>query len=94
MEDILETLGIQDLSEEEQQTMLLDLQSLVFRGSVIRMLEQMDEQKKDAFNEFLSGNPTEEDMMAYLEKNVPDAEGAVRDTLAELKNDILASTEQ
>jgi Protein of unknown function (DUF5663) len=94
MEDILEALGIQDLSEDEQQTMLLDLQSLLFKGSVVRMLEQMEEQQKDAFNEYLSGNPSEEDMMAYLEKNVPDAEGAVRDTLTELKNDILASTKQ
>ena len=93
-QDILEALGVQDLTEEEQQTMLLDLQSLLFRGSIIRMLEQMDEQQKNAFNEYLEGNPSEENMMAYLEKNVPDAEGAIRDTLAELKNDILASTEQ
>ena len=93
-QDILEALGVQDLTEEEQQNMLLDLQSLLFRGSIIRMLEQMNEQQKNAFNEYLEVNPSEEDMMAYLEKNVPDAEGAIRDTLAELKNDILASTEQ
>lgn len=93
-QDILEALGVQDLTEEEQQNMLLDLQSLLFRGSIIRMLEQMNEQQKNAFNEYLEVNPSEEDMMAYLEKNVPDAEGAIRDTLSELKNDILASTEQ
>lgn len=92
-EDMLEVLGLQDLSEEEQQSLLVDMQALIFKGSVVRMLEQMSEEEKDAFNQYLSSNPSEDDMMEYLDKNVPDAKGAILDTIAELKSDILASTQ-
>lgn len=93
MKDILSLLGLEEMNEQEQQTTLLDLQTLIFKGSVVRMLGIMSEDAKDAFNEYLSTNPSEEDMMTYLETNVPGAEQAVLDTIAELKNDILADTQ-
>lgn len=92
-QDMLEVLGLQDLSEEEQQNLLIDMQTLIFKGSVVRMLERMSEEAKNAFNEYLSSNPSEEEMMEYLEKNVPEARDAILDTIADLKNDILATTQ-
>lgn len=92
-QDMLEVLGLSDLSEEEQQSLLIDMQQLIFKGSVVRMLEMMSEETKDAFNEYLSGNPSEDEVMEYLEKEVPEAKEAILDTIAELKSDILAGTQ-
>lgn len=92
-QDMLAVLGLENLSEEEQQSLLVDMQELIFKGSVVRMLEQMTEEGREAFNAYLSGNPSEDEMMEYLEKHVPDAKGAIIDTIAELKSDILAGTQ-
>lgn len=91
--DVLDALGMKHLTEEQQQSLLLDMQSLIFKGSVVRMLEQMTETEKDAFNAFLETNPSEEAMMDYLEGQVPSAKEAILDTIAELKSDILAVTQ-
>ena len=93
-QDLLDALGLQHLTEEEQQSLLLDMQQLIFKGSVVRMLERMSEEAKDAFNTYLESNPSEDEMMNYLENNVPEAKDAILDTIAELKSDILASTKQ
>lgn len=92
-QDMLEVLGLSSLSEEEQQSLLIDMQQLIFKGSVVRMLEMMSEEAKEAFNTYLSSNPSEDEVMAYLEKEVPEAKEAILDTIAELKSDILAGTE-
>lgn len=91
--DMLHALGLQDLSIEEQETLLLDMQQLIFKGSVVRMLERMSEEAKESFNTYLEGNPSEDEMMEYLEKNVPEAKDAILETLADIKNDILVGTQ-
>jgi hypothetical protein len=91
--DMLAVLGLQNLPEAEQQELLLDMQHLIFKGSVIRMLERMSEESKEAFNTYLESNPSEDDMMEYLEQNVPEAKDAIIETIADLKNDILADTQ-
>jgi hypothetical protein len=91
--DMLAVLGLQNLPEAEQQELLLDMQHLIFKGSVVRMLERMSEESKEAFNTYLESNPSEDDMMEYLEQNVPEAKDAIIETIADLKNDILAGTQ-
>lgn len=91
--DMLAVLGLQNLPEAEQQELLLDMQHLIFKGSVVRMLERMSEESKEAFNTYLESNPSEDDMMEYLEQNVPEAKDAIIETIADIKNDILAGTQ-
>jgi hypothetical protein len=90
---MLAVLGLQNLPEAEQQELLLDMQHLIFKGSVVRMLERMSEESKEAFNTYLESNPSEDDMMEYLEQNVPEAKDAIIETIADIKNDILAGTQ-
>ena len=93
MEDILTSLGLEDLSEEEQQTLLLDIQSLIFKGTMVRILEKMNDEEKEAFNAFLESDPSEDEMMSYMEEKVPQAKDAALEAISELKNDILAGTQ-
>ncbi len=93
-QEMLDVLGLKNLPEEEQQALLLDMQQLIFKGSMLRMLDQMSEPAKEAFNAYLESNPSEEAIMEYMEANVSEAREAILETIADIKSDILASTEQ
>ncbi|MEA2701303.1 MAG: hypothetical protein QOE22_12 [Candidatus Parcubacteria bacterium] len=90
--DLLEALDIDELPPEEQEALLLDLGDLVFRGSMLRLIERMDLKTKDDFDALLDTNPSEEDVMDFLTARIPDADSAVEETLADIRNDILAVT--
>ena len=89
---ILETLGFNDLELPEQEELLLDLQGLVYKGSLIRLIERMDEHTQEKFNVFLDTSPDEEAVMAFISEHVGDADAIVAETLADIQNDILAVT--
>ncbi len=91
-QSILEALDISSLPAEEQEEILLDLNSLIFKGSLIRLIERMDEPTKDAFNVLMDTDPSEDEVETFLAKHVPDADAAVQETLDELASDILAVT--
>ncbi|CAN5697030.1 hypothetical protein BH11PAT2_BH11PAT2_05100 [soil metagenome] len=90
--DILTLLNIQELPSEEQEELLLDLTSLIFKGSLVRIIELMDSDTRDSFNSLMDTDPVEDEVEQFLTDNVPGADQAVQDTLDELRNDILAVT--
>lgn len=90
--DILEALDISALPQDEQEELLLDLQSLVYKGSLIRLIEKMDEETQEKFNSFLDTNPDEEAVMAFIYEHIADADSVVKETLADIQSDILAVT--
>lgn len=92
MISILDALDIKDFSPEEQEELLLDLGDLVFRGSMLRLIERMDDETRREFNSLLERDPSEEETMRFLTERVPDADAAVEETLADLRSDILAVT--
>lgn len=89
---LLEALGIQDLSPEEQEEMLIELNDLVFKGSLIRIVELMDDETKDKFNDLLEADPPEEEIQAFFLEHVPGADKAIEETIEEIRDDILAVT--
>ncbi len=89
---LFDALGLEDLLPEEQETILLDLNSLIMKGSLVRLAEMMDEKTRADFDALMSGDPSEDDVQAFLEERVPNADIAVADTVRELTDDILAVT--
>jgi len=89
--DILKALDIAQLPPEAQEEILLDLGDLVFHGSILRLIERMDEKTKEDFDALLERNSSEEDVMAFLQERVPDADSAVQETIEDLRSDILAT---
>jgi hypothetical protein len=90
--NILDALGIDDLLPEEQEEMLLELGDLVFRNSLVRLIERMDDATKSDFNLLLDTDPSEEVVMAFLKERIPDADKTVQEAVADLRSDILAVT--
>ncbi|HEY4489413.1 MAG TPA: hypothetical protein VJA87_02940 [Candidatus Paceibacterota bacterium] len=90
--NLLEALDISELSPEEKEELLLDLGDLVFRGSMLRLIERMDDKFKDDFHTLMEKDPSEDEVTDFLKSRVPDAGSAVEETLADLHSDILAVT--
>lgn len=89
---LLDALGIQDLTPEEQEEMLLDLNELIYKGTMVRLIERMDEKTKADFDALMDRDADEEVVEKFLEERVPGADQAVEETVEELRNDILAVT--
>ncbi len=90
VETLLEVLDIEGLPPEEQEDLLLELNELIFKGTFVKLLERMDDATKDDFDQLMSGEPSEDQVMAFLQERVPDADQAVEETIQELRDDILS----
>ncbi|MDB5189100.1 MAG: hypothetical protein JWL82_57 [Parcubacteria group bacterium] len=89
---ILSSVEFDEFTPEEQETFLRDLNSLVFRGAVLRTIERMDEGTRDDWYRFLAQNPSQEKIRLFLERRVPGADLAIAETVESLAGDILAVT--
>ena len=90
--NILDALNIASLQETEQEELLLDLQSLVYKSTLIRLIGKMDEKNQDEFNTLLDTQPSEDTVLAFLYEKIPDADAIVAEVLADLRGDILEVT--
>lgn len=90
VETLLEVLDIEGLPPEEQEDLLLELNEIIFKGTFVKLLERMDDATKDDFDQLMSGEPSEDQVMAFLQERVPDADQAVEETIQELRDDILS----
>ena len=86
---ILDALELDALPAAEQQEVLLTLNDLIFRGSLVRLIERMDADQHDAFSALLSRDAPEEELNDFL-KNIPGSEDVVKETVDELTSDILS----
>jgi hypothetical protein len=88
--NLLETLGLSSFSPPEQEEMLLTLSDLIFRGSLVRLVERMDDQTRLDFSVMCVKGATNEDMATFIKERVPDADAVVRETIDELAADVAA----
>lgn len=89
-EKMVDALDISALPVEEQEELLLDLNSLIFKSSLVRMMENMDEATREEFSVLMEKNPDEEELEAFLLNRVPNAEESVQEAIETLADDILA----
>ena len=89
---LLEALDLESLAPEEQEALLLEINELVFKSSMARLIERMDDGMRDEFAKLMESDADEETVEAFLLANVPDADKAVAEAVAELTDDILAAT--
>ncbi len=89
---ILDSVDFSELSVEDQEKFVLELNSLIFRGAVVRTIERMNEPTRAAWYELVKSGASEEKMAQFLEKKVPQADLALAETVESLADDILAVT--
>ena len=89
---LIEALDMGSLSPEEQEALLLDLNALIYKGSMVRLVERMDEASRVAFEALVDADASEEQVEAFLREHVPDADQAILEAVQEISDDILAAT--
>jgi hypothetical protein len=68
---IITTLGIDKLPVEQQNEALEKSGAIVYQEVMLRALEEMSDEDKDAFEKLLESNPTPEIMFGFLSEKVP-----------------------
>jgi len=81
---------VAELPEEEQGGMLESLGDLVFKESLMRAVEAMDEPTKKEFEALLERDASEDEVIAFLDKRVPNAAALVDEAAKEITGDILS----
>lgn len=92
LQDIVEALALADLPDEEREQILLDIQELVFKGTVVRLVDRMDDATRADFTALMERDASEEEVEEFLKVRVIDADGAVAEAVQDLTDDILAVT--
>ncbi|HWU24608.1 MAG TPA: DUF5663 domain-containing protein [Candidatus Paceibacterota bacterium] len=85
-------LSLDELPVEQQEELLEELGELVAEGALLRAAERIPEDAKAEFGRLLDQDASEEEVAAFIETHVPDADSLVDETLADIRNDILAVT--
>ncbi len=92
--EITEALDLSELPTKEQEEILVDINDLVVKGTIIRILERMDEKNKNDFAEFLNTNPSGEEIANFIDAHVSNADDIVQETITDFASDILAVTKK
>lgn len=87
---LVEALDLSALPLEEQNELLLDLNSVIFKSSLLTMIESMSEETREEFAALMEQEASEEELEAFLMEKVPGAEKAVQQAVESLADDILA----
>ncbi len=88
-EKVLSALDLESLSQEEQEALLTDLHEIIARGSLLRIMERMDEETKASLEALMESDASDAAIEEFIQANVPDADAAVAETVEEIQNDIL-----
>lgn len=87
---LVEALDLSALPLQEQNELLLDLNSVIFKSSLLTMIEGMDEPTREEFAVLMEEEASEEELETFLMEKVPGAEAAVQQAVESLADDILA----
>jgi hypothetical protein len=94
VQKILTALDLESLKPAEQDEILYDLNDLVFKSTLIRLLEQMDNRLRSSFESMLDEGASDEELRDFIQAHLPEAEAVFNQTLGELADDILAVTQK
>lgn len=90
--EILEALQLSELSPKEQEEILLDINTIIYESSMVRLVESMDEQTRTDFEALMERDTADEEMEAFLKERVPRADALIAEAVKELTDDILSGT--
>ena len=92
LDAIIDALELEMLEPDEQEEIMSDIGSLIFQGSLIRLMQTMDPKTKDEFGALVDSDAPEEDVADFIAKRVPGADRIITETIKDMTDDILAVT--
>ena len=84
---IITTLGIDKLPEEDRAAVMERMGALVYQEVMLRVLDIMSEEDKDAFEKMINESPDPEVLFGFLAEKVPTIDTIVSEEAQKLKRD-------
>ena len=84
----LSQLPLDLMTEEEQEEILFGVSSLVFQKVILTLASQLDDTRSKQFSELLARDASPEEVNAFIEAHVPEAQAAIKKALAEITFDL------
>lgn len=91
-EQALQSLGLDSLTAEEREEVLGTMGELIFKDSLVRCLEAMPPEDRDAFAKLASSGASPDDIASFVAERVPAVDKIVADVVNDLSDDILSVT--
>lgn len=85
--NIIKILGIDTLPVEQQKDMMEKLGAIVYQEVMLRALDLMTEEDKDAFEKVISENGDPEAMFSFLAEKIPNIEAIVTEESEKLREE-------
>ncbi|MBI4691842.1 MAG: hypothetical protein HY773_00110 [Candidatus Terrybacteria bacterium] len=86
--NIISDLGLDKLSEKEQEEALQSIGRIIFQSVLIRVMEEMDDKGKDEFEKVLSEKPNDEEaILNFLQTKLPNLNEIVNEEVAKFKQE-------
>lgn len=93
LEKLINALDLDALPTEEREAFMVDLNTVIFKQALARMIEQMDEATREDFAKLMEREGSEEELEAFFTERVPGAAKVVEETVQTVTDDILAASE-
>ena len=84
---IIEILGIDTLSEEDQLLFLEEIGTTILDSLLVRLSSSMTESEIDALSQYLETNPEPQVLLSHIFEHYKDAESILVDVVNEFKAD-------
>lgn len=86
--DLVSELGIDKLPEEQQKDLLAQISEVLQQRIVLRLVEEMPEEKKEDFGKVLQeGEKNPDKIEKFLNENLPNLEELVLDEIGKYKTE-------
>lgn len=86
--NIIKDLGLENLSEKEQEETLLSIGRIIFQSVIIKVIEELDEAGKDEFEKILAEKPNDEEaILNFLRSKLPNLDEIVNDEVSKFKQE-------
>lgn len=84
---IKEILGIEKLTQVEQDNMMMKLGDLVYERVLIRCYKLMSEEDEIAFEKLVENNSTPEELLVFLKEKIPNIEDIITEEAEKVAKD-------
>jgi hypothetical protein len=88
--NIIKELGLDDLPEEEQEKTMLKIGEIIFKGVIVRVLQELSDKEAKEFEELISNKPDDQEaILNFLQKKVPNLDEITNEEVARFKQESL-----
>jgi len=84
---IFKDLELKGVSEKEKDEILQKIGKIIFEMTLIRILDEMDDETAKEFEQFLEKNQNPDDILKFLKEKVPDLEEILEDEARKFKSE-------